>query len=154
MFVILNGEKTYDFSKGNLTVEYIKDHVATEAFKTRAQETLDKKNDEGLTIENVQTHPVYKILPAKLKKRKQFEGKMDQLTHQITLHSLQFKGNVILLAKTFGIKRFITDNDKIWNACCLMAITPLVILIAVMFIEVQMTKRKKNQEIDSEKKNK
>ena len=70
MFVILNGEKTYDFSKGNLTVEYIKDHVTTEEFKTRAQETLDKKNDEGLTIENVQTHPVYKILPAKLKKRK------------------------------------------------------------------------------------
>jgi hypothetical protein len=61
---------------------------------------------------------------------------------------------MILLAKTFGIKRFSTDDETIWNICCGLGVAPVVILILTMMVEVQMEKRKKLALQIAEKKDK
>ena len=44
MFMILTGNKAYDFSKGNLTIEYIERHIMNKDYITRANVENDKKD--------------------------------------------------------------------------------------------------------------
>lgn len=42
--MILTGNKAYDFSKGNLTIEYIERHIMNKDYITRANFANDKKD--------------------------------------------------------------------------------------------------------------
>lgn len=44
MFMILTGNKAYDFSKGNLTIDYIERHIINKDYIVRAKTELDKKD--------------------------------------------------------------------------------------------------------------
>jgi hypothetical protein len=44
MMMILTENKAYDFSKGNLTIEYIERHIMNKDFIERAQNSDDKKD--------------------------------------------------------------------------------------------------------------
>ena len=52
MFMILHGKKAYDFSRGNLTIDYIENHILNEDFITQAAAKTAKKDQEGLTLRN------------------------------------------------------------------------------------------------------
>ena len=61
MFLILDSDKSYVFSKGNLTLDYISAHIDSKNYLLEAEEALEKKDKEGLTLKNWNKHPVYKI---------------------------------------------------------------------------------------------
>lgn len=87
MFMILHRDKAYDFTKGNLTVKYIYEHILNHQFIERAQNNTKIKDEQGLTIQNYNKHAVYHIKALK----RTGKGRWDLLTTVVLEHSNKFK---------------------------------------------------------------
>jgi hypothetical protein len=60
---------------------------------------------------------------------------MDNLKFSVTMHSRKLRRTTELLAKTFGIRKWVANDDHIWPVCLSMFAFPIVLLFVVMFIE-------------------
>ena len=60
---------------------------------------------------------------------------MDAVKFSVRQHSRKLKRTSELLAKTFGIRRFVAKEEHIWPACVGMFAFPIVLLFVVMIIE-------------------
>ena len=59
-FLILHHNVSYEF-RGNLTLEFIEDHIHQLEFIDKAAHETDKKDKEGLTLKNYAKFATYKI---------------------------------------------------------------------------------------------
>lgn len=66
--------------------------------------------------------------------------------------STQFFFAVELFAKTFGIRRIVTEEGNILPFCCCMMVAPFIILIVVLAVENMLSRRKRLALEDKEKK--
>ena len=86
-----------------------------------------------------------------IKRRYDFENKRfeDEPTHVKLKHSLgnhlgQLKFGIMLIAKTYGVRRIVSE-EHIWDFCIFCMVAPFVLLILGMIYEGHYLKQQKIQ---------
>ena len=131
MFVILNGDKSYDFFKGNLTVDYLQKIIDDKTYVSQAVNRLNEFEEEGLTFYNMQRQPIFNIAKLYHSGGSHFEN----LKFSVNQHHKKLRRTTELLAKSFGIRKYVSNDEHIWGVCLSMFAFPIVLLFIVMFIE-------------------
>lgn len=92
---------------------------------------LHEFDDQGLTFYNMQRQPIFNIA------RLYHSGgtSMDALKFSVAQHSQKLKRTTELLAKTFGIRRIVSNDDHIWPVCVGLFVFPIALLFVVMIFE-------------------
>ena len=132
IFMILNGRKAYDFSRGNLTIDYIENHIIGEDYVKQAAAKTAKKDQEGLTLRNYNQFAVYSIKSLYGMRNGTFH---ENLNEALTDHFGRLQDGLTLIAKTYGIRRIIPNDDWILTATIFIACSPMLLLFAVMYWE-------------------
>jgi hypothetical protein len=101
-----------------------------------ADEGEKKKDLEGLTMKNWNHFYKYAI-----KRRYDYEySKLEEeptivkLKHSLGQHLGQLKFGIMLIAKTYGVRRIVSE-EHIWDFCIFCMVTPFVLLILGMVYE-------------------
>jgi len=92
---------------------------------------------------NYNKHAVYNIRAL----RRTGGTRWGLLIEVVTEHCQKFKNGVVLIAKTYGIRRLVSDESKIWPTCVFIMCSPFFILIAVMIFETKCQRKKEEPRV-------
>lgn len=70
------------------------------------------------------------------------EGMYEKLRYSLGNHLGQLKFGIILIAKTYGARRLVSD-DKIWDLCIFCMVAPFTLLILGIMYEGHYLKQQK-----------
>lgn len=132
MFMVLVGDKAYDFYKGNLTYSYVEQHIQSQNYLQHAVDKDKQMEQEGITWSNYNRYSVYNI---KRLVKTNYGSRFDLLKESVTDHSYRLKQGVVLIAKAAGVKKYFEDDDTIFNLVVGACASFFVLLLAVMIYE-------------------
>lgn len=142
-FLILHQNTSYEY-RGNLTWDALLDQLYRKEFIRIAEEGDAKKDMEGLTMKNWNHFYKYRIKRRFDMEyaRMENEGTMAKLKDSLGLHLGQLKYGIMLIAKTYGVRRLVAE-ENIWTFCVWCMVTPFAALMIAICYEGHYLKKMK-----------
>ena len=132
-FLILHQNTSYEF-RGNLTLEYIGNHISSRRFINHSEILDQRKDEEGLTMKNYNKFTKYKIRPKHYNPHKNLTS-LESLKLSVKSHMSMLKQGIQLIAKTYGIRRFVKDEEQIFTVAMGILCLPFVVMVFVMMYD-------------------
>ena len=148
-FVIISGNKSYEFKKGNLTFDYIEKLILTEKYKENAVAFEKNKDMEGITRDNYNQYSIYNIKALEKNRNGTFS---ENLHESLSDHLGKLRIGIELVAKTYGIRRIVSNDGQIFQAAMLILFSPFLLLFVVVIYEKKYILNKKLPIVSSDKK--
>ena len=125
---------SYEFiGNGSLNFEYVEQHILNKEYIRIANEYHMKKREEGITKDNFGRHIKFPI--RSLYGQRRNGTAWENLRDSLIDNSKEFKQFMILIAKTYGVKKIAGNNEEdIFRVAAYIMSTPfLMFIIAIIY---------------------